>query len=201
MQKNTCEPQHATFGPPQQIINRAATAKQAAASASALKSEHSSSALFSSHHQKQPLPRIDDQTHRIARRYSVRHRYAAQHAATKGKKGKKRCRCTRKRPSRRARGGDARDVAARALGYCIGAGSTILFAPIVYTLATHKSPPTVYRCRPSRCRSAATRARRPTTSRRATPFQHTSRASCWRSSARSLVLCVPCSKVLTSDEF
>jgi len=34
-------------------------------------------------------------------------------------------------------GGDARDVAARALGYCIGAGSTILFAPIVYTLATH----------------------------------------------------------------
>ena len=36
-------------------------------------------------------------------------------------------------------GGDARDVAARALGYCIGAGSTILFAPIVYTLATQKS--------------------------------------------------------------
>ena len=36
-------------------------------------------------------------------------------------------------------GGDARDVAARALGYCIGAGSTVLFAPIVYTLATQKS--------------------------------------------------------------
>ena len=36
-------------------------------------------------------------------------------------------------------GGDARDVAARALGYCIGAGSTILFAPIVYTLATQRS--------------------------------------------------------------
>lgn len=39
-----------------------------------------------------------------------------------------------------ARGGShTQDVAARALGYCIGAGSTILFAPIVYTLATEGS--------------------------------------------------------------
>ena len=153
----------------------------AAASASALKAS-THLALFSSHTIcKQPLPRIDDQTHRIAAASSVRHRSAAQHAATKGKR-KRRCRCTEPRrqgggdarTSRRARSATASAPAAR---FCSRPSSTRS-----HTKVRRRPSP----CRPSRCRSALLGSAA-YNFKKGHAISTYVESVCWRSSARSLV--------------